>query len=68
MFFHIPLPESYTKADVSKTGSTLDVGERLDDGGAPKHNSGFFANGILKARESEDHDSPTEVKVCLCLP
>ena len=63
MFFHIPLPESYTKADVTVSGESLDVGERLEDAGAPNHNSGFFDNGILKAKESESGNSPTEVKV-----
>ncbi|KAG8919269.1 hypothetical protein FRC01_001369, partial [Tulasnella sp. 417] len=38
MFFHIPLPESYSPADVSGSGETLFYGQQLDENGGPKKN------------------------------
>jgi hypothetical protein len=62
MFFHIPLPEAYNSADLDRyTSKPLDVGQRLDAPGAPKHNSGFFEGGVLKMPESEE--GGTEIKV-----
>ncbi|KAG9018004.1 hypothetical protein FRB90_012672 [Tulasnella sp. 427] len=64
MFFHIPLPESFYPADVSDSGETLLYGQQLDDGGAPKKNSGFFEKGLLKGKESDDPaNTKHEVKV-----
>ncbi|KAG8961718.1 hypothetical protein FRC03_005045, partial [Tulasnella sp. 419] len=65
MFFHIPLPESYSEPDVTASGEKLDFGDRLDSGGAPTHNSGFFENGILKAKENDQdpNSNVPEVKV-----
>lgn len=64
MFFHIPLPESYSPADVSGSGETLSYGQQLDESGAPKKNSGFFEKGILTSKESEDPTNTRhEVKV-----
>ncbi|KIK09009.1 hypothetical protein K443DRAFT_672049 [Laccaria amethystina LaAM-08-1] len=66
MFFHIPLPESYSKADIdSQTKKPLDVGlHDLESAGNAKKSDGFFEKGILKALES-DHITNTiqEVKV-----
>ncbi|KAF8892061.1 Metallo-dependent phosphatase-like protein [Infundibulicybe gibba] len=67
MFFHIPLPEAYAKADADpRTNKALDVGASgQEQPGNAKHNDGFFENGILKAMES-DHTGKghaLEVKV-----
>ncbi|KAJ8482432.1 hypothetical protein ONZ45_g14949 [Pleurotus djamor] len=67
MFFHIPLQESYSKADIDPTtGKPLDVGVYgLESDGSAKKNEGFFEKGLLKATES-DHVSGRgipEVKV-----
>ncbi|KAJ7115908.1 Metallo-dependent phosphatase-like protein [Mycena epipterygia] len=65
MFFHIPLSETYDKADTSSTGRPLDIGiTGLEAKGNPKQSDGFFEKGILKALES-DHVSNNvqEVKV-----
>ncbi|KAI0714201.1 Metallo-dependent phosphatase [Cerioporus squamosus] len=67
MFFHIPLQESYSAADVNPaTGLPLDVGQHdLEEGGAAKKQDGFFHKGLLQALES-DHRAggrATEVKV-----
>ncbi|PPQ90772.1 hypothetical protein CVT25_010161 [Psilocybe cyanescens] len=58
MFFHIPLPETYLKADMNpSTGRALDVGiSGQEPPGNAKNNDGFFEKGILKAMES-DHVS-----------
>ncbi|TDL23728.1 Metallo-dependent phosphatase [Rickenella mellea] len=63
MFFHIPLPESYTKADVDPvTGKPLDVGiHNLEASAAAKQNAGFFHKGILQAMET-DHTSGRNVR------
>ena len=54
MFFHIPLPEAYSTADVAGfDGEELDVGSQFDGQGSSKHNSGFFYNGIKQAFEAE---------------
>ncbi|PPR01694.1 hypothetical protein CVT24_001522 [Panaeolus cyanescens] len=55
MFFHIPLPETYSKPDRNPiTGKTLDVGTSdLETPGNAKHNDGFFQKGVLQALESE---------------
>ncbi|KAF9563975.1 Metallo-dependent phosphatase [Agrocybe pediades] len=67
MFFHIPLPESYSKADRDPTtGKALDVGiSGQEPPGHAKKSDKFFENGILKATESArgpNTDIP-EVKV-----
>ncbi|TFK29749.1 phosphatase DCR2 [Coprinopsis marcescibilis] len=66
-FFHMPLPETYDKADIDPTNNQpLDVGiTGMEMPGNAKSNDGFFENGILKAYES-DHTSNRgipEVKV-----
>lgn len=66
MFFHIPLPESYSKADIdSQTKKPLDVGlHGLESPGNAKKSDGFFERGILKALESEHiTNNIQEVKV-----
>ncbi|KAF8956921.1 Metallo-dependent phosphatase-like protein [Flammula alnicola] len=67
MFFHIPLPESYSKADMNpKTGRPLDVGiSGQEPPGHAKNSDGFFEKGILKAMESEHvaNGNVHEVKV-----
>ncbi|KAJ7588171.1 Metallo-dependent phosphatase-like protein [Mycena floridula] len=66
MFFHIPLPASYSKADTDARGKALDVG--VTGAETPQNsndNDKFFEKGILKAMES-DHvakQGATEVKV-----
>ncbi|KAI0369179.1 Metallo-dependent phosphatase [Pilatotrama ljubarskyi] len=67
MFFHIPLAESYSAADVDPvTGRPLDVGlHDMEEPGAAKRQDGFFHKGLLQALES-DHRAgghATEVKV-----
>ncbi|KAH9479462.1 putative inactive purple acid phosphatase 29 [Psilocybe cubensis] len=54
MFFHMPLPETYLKADINpNTGKALDVGvSGQEPPGNAKSNDGFFEKGILKAMES----------------
>ncbi|KXN86602.1 putative inactive purple acid phosphatase 29 [Leucoagaricus sp. SymC.cos] len=54
MFFHIPLPESYSKADIDpQSKKPLDVGiSGQEDPGNAKKNGGMFEKGILKATES----------------
>lgn len=67
MFFHIPLPESYAKADKDpQTGADLIVGMKEDKGqGASKESDGFFEKAVLKAMVSEHNagKAETEVKV-----
>ncbi|KAF8347706.1 Metallo-dependent phosphatase [Amanita rubescens] len=67
MFFHIPLPEAYTKADLDPlTGIPLDVGiHDLETPGNAEHNDGFFEAGVLQAKESDRRSSAVlpEVKV-----
>ncbi|KIM44481.1 hypothetical protein M413DRAFT_442454 [Hebeloma cylindrosporum] len=67
MFFHIPLPETYSKADMNpSTGKPLDVGiSGQEPHGNAKNSDKFFENGILKAMESEHvgHENAQEVKV-----
>ncbi|KAF9005947.1 Metallo-dependent phosphatase-like protein [Cyathus striatus] len=55
MFFHIPLAESYSKADTDRrTDKPLDVGiSGQEQRGNAKGNDGFFEKGILKAMESD---------------
>ncbi|GAA5980570.1 hypothetical protein JCM10908_001692 [Rhodotorula pacifica] len=49
---HIPLPQAYTAAiDVSPSGKRLRVGSRYEGYGAPKHDSGFWQQGILAQKE-----------------
>ncbi|KAJ7449665.1 Metallo-dependent phosphatase-like protein [Mycena latifolia] len=65
MFFHMPLPETYDKADIGTSGRVLDFGiSGLEAKGNAKGSDGFFEKGILKALES-DHVSSNvqEVKV-----
>ncbi|KAJ7043577.1 Metallo-dependent phosphatase-like protein [Mycena alexandri] len=65
MFFHMPLPETYSPPDTSSTGRALDIGiSGLETKGNAKGNDGLFEKGILKAMES-DHVSSNvrEVKV-----
>ncbi|KAJ7180636.1 Metallo-dependent phosphatase-like protein [Mycena filopes] len=65
MFFHMPLPETYSPPDTSSTGRALDIGiTGLETKGDAKGNDGLFEKGILKAMES-DHVSNNvqEVKV-----
>ncbi|PCH44068.1 Metallo-dependent phosphatase [Wolfiporia cocos MD-104 SS10] len=67
MFFHIPLQESYTAADIDPlTGAPLDVGTHdLEGQGSAKKQDGFFTKGLLQALES-DHRATSnarEVKV-----
>jgi len=54
MFFHIPLQESYSKADIDPaTGKPLDVGiSDLESKGSAKGNDGFFEKGLMTALES----------------
>ncbi|EJD07471.1 Metallo-dependent phosphatase [Fomitiporia mediterranea MF3/22] len=63
MFFHIPLPESYSTPDVdSNTGIPLDIGiHDIEDPGNAKKNDGFFDKGILQALET-DHSAGGNVK------
>ncbi|KAG5653410.1 hypothetical protein H0H81_000697 [Sphagnurus paluster] len=68
MFFHIPLPEAYSTADVDpRTRSKLlDVGSNgLEGPGNAKDTAGFFQKAILQAQEN-DHigkGNVLEVKV-----
>jgi len=65
MFFHMPLPETYNKADTGTSGRVLNFGiTGLETKGDAGKSDGFFEKGILKALES-DHVSNTvqEVKV-----
>ncbi|KAI5122495.1 hypothetical protein M0805_001403 [Coniferiporia weirii] len=63
MFFHIPLPESYSTADIdANTGLPLDIGiHDIEEHGSAKKSDGFFDNGILQALET-DHSSGGNVK------
>ena len=62
MFFHIPLPEAYSAADIDGyEGEQLDVGTMLDGQGSSKHNSGMFYNGIKEALETTDGDVGDEL-------
>jgi len=66
MFFHIPLPETYVKADMNpSTGKPLDVGiKEIEPKGSAKKSDGFFAKGLLKAMESSNlANKAREVKV-----
>ncbi|TCD62378.1 hypothetical protein EIP91_006960 [Steccherinum ochraceum] len=66
MFFHIPLEEAYSAADVNPlTGKPLDYGEQWEGRGSAKKQDGFFNKGLLKAMET-DHTgggNAREVKV-----
>ncbi|GLB41788.1 putative calcineurin-like phosphoesterase [Lyophyllum shimeji] len=67
MFFHIPLPEAYTKADTDpRTHKPLDVGiHDLEQPGNAKGTAGFFEMAVLQTPEN-DHvgkGNATEVKV-----
>ncbi|GAA5953455.1 hypothetical protein JCM8115_000530 [Rhodotorula mucilaginosa] len=49
---HIPLPQAYSAAvDVSPSGKRLRVGSRYEGNGAPRHDSGFWQQGILAQKE-----------------
>lgn len=49
---HIPLPQAYSlPVDVSPSGKRLRVGSRYEGNGAPKHDSGFWTQGILAQKE-----------------
>ncbi|KAF8631933.1 hypothetical protein AX15_002186 [Amanita polypyramis BW_CC] len=67
MFFHIPLPEAYSDADIDpRTRKPLDVGQHdLERPGNSKHNGGFWEKGILQAKESDHRNTQfiPEVKV-----
>ncbi|KAG8895808.1 hypothetical protein FRB99_000346 [Tulasnella sp. 403] len=63
MFFHIPLPESYSTPDISSSGEVLSYGEKLEGTGSPSKNSGFFEKALQKSAEREGPGSPREVKV-----
>ncbi|KAF8159653.1 Metallo-dependent phosphatase-like protein [Crassisporium funariophilum] len=67
MFFHMPLPETYAKADMNpSTGRPLDVGVTgQEPAGNAKGNDGFFEKGIMKALESGNvaNGNAHEVKV-----
>ncbi|KAJ7760525.1 Metallo-dependent phosphatase-like protein [Mycena metata] len=65
MFFHMPLPETYSPPDTSSTGRALDIGiSGLEEKGNAKGNDGLFEKGILKAMESDHVNSNVrEVKV-----
>jgi len=70
MFFHIPLPESYSPADTSKgSNRALDIGiHGQEAAGNAKSSDGFFEKGILKALESNHVNANTgygekEIKV-----
>jgi len=54
MFFHMPLQETFSKADVDpQTGRPLDVGiSDLEGKGSAKGNDGFFEKGLMSALES----------------
>ncbi|CAL1715541.1 unnamed protein product [Somion occarium] len=67
MFFHIPLEEAYSAADVdTRTGKPLNVGQHDIEGpGNAKRQAGFFHKGVLAAKTS-DHRAggdDREVKV-----
>ncbi|THH27295.1 hypothetical protein EUX98_g6887 [Antrodiella citrinella] len=66
MFFHIPLEESFSAADVDpRTGKPLDFGEQLEGNGNSKKQDGFFHKALLQAMESDHTARGTarEVKV-----
>ncbi|KAF5351514.1 hypothetical protein D9758_007250 [Tetrapyrgos nigripes] len=70
MFFHMPLQEAYSPADIDpSTKRPYDIGSKgTERPGSAKGNDGFFEKGLLKAMES-DHvmqnaqHPATEVKV-----
>jgi len=66
-FFHIPLQESYSNADIDpSTGKPLDVGvSDLERKGSAKGNAGFFEKGLMTALESNHRSGGVqrEVKV-----
>jgi len=55
MFFHMPLPETYSEADTDpETGQRLDFGiSGQETNGNANTNDGFFEKGILRAYESD---------------
>ncbi|KAK0457796.1 Metallo-dependent phosphatase-like protein [Desarmillaria tabescens] len=65
MFFHIPLPESYTPADTDpRTGQPLDVGIHGEEtAGNAKGTDGFFEKALLASLESEHVSKGTEHEV-----
>ncbi|KAH9942026.1 Metallo-dependent phosphatase [Amylocystis lapponica] len=66
MFFHIPLQEAYSAADLNpSTGQPLDVGTHDEGQGSAKKQDGFFHKGLLQATESDHRagGNVQEVKV-----
>ncbi|KAJ2918633.1 hypothetical protein MD484_g1753, partial [Candolleomyces efflorescens] len=67
MFFHMPLPETYGKADLDPhTNRPLDKGiTGQETPGNANTNDGFFEKGVLQALESDhvSHTAIPEVKV-----
>ncbi|KAH8103804.1 Metallo-dependent phosphatase [Cristinia sonorae] len=66
MFFHIPLEEAFSAADVDpRTGKALDVGEQLEGNGNAKKQDGFFHKALLQAKETDHRagGNAREVKV-----
>lgn len=57
-------PEAYDSPDPdSEEPSRYEIGQTLDSGkGSPEHNSGFFQDAILSAKESEA-STGSEIKV-----
>lgn len=61
MFFHIPLPEAYEKADkITATGGELVYGNQRQGPMCPNKGVGFFERGVLNVT---DGAGETEVKV-----
>src|ERR1700743_679899 len=57
VFFHIPLPEAYSDADLDEEShKPLSFGDQRDGKGASKTNGFFFEQAIKKAPESEEGD------------
>ncbi|KAJ2934881.1 hypothetical protein H1R20_g2293, partial [Candolleomyces eurysporus] len=66
MFFHMPLPETYNKADLDSQSRPLDKGISGQEApGNANTNDGFFEKGIMQALESDhmSHAAIPEVKV-----
>ncbi|KIJ55458.1 hypothetical protein M422DRAFT_151719 [Sphaerobolus stellatus SS14] len=63
MFFHMPMQEAYSPADVDPVSfKELDVGQQLEGPGSAKKNAGFFEKALLGAAETDDGRG-REVKV-----
>ncbi|CAG7851579.1 SubName: Full=Related to DCR2-dosage-dependent cell cycle regulator {ECO:0000313/EMBL:CCA72678.1} [Serendipita indica DSM 11827] len=61
MFYHIPIPETYSTADIDySSNQALEIGTPAGKG-SPKKNDGFFEKALLNATESEQ--GGREVKV-----